>query len=64
MSILKACSLVPELLIDAPEEIQKQKFQSRLNDAVVRAQSVRDKLNAEQAAALEAWTEKHANEKA
>ncbi len=33
---------------------------ARLNDAVVRAQAVREKLNAEQADALAAWTEKHA----
>ena len=35
---------------------------ARLNDAVGRAQSVRAKLNEEQAAALAAWTEKHASE--
>jgi limonene 1,2-monooxygenase len=35
---------------------------ARLNDAVTRAQSVRDKLNAEQADALTAWTEKHVKE--
>jgi hypothetical protein len=37
---------------------------ARLNDAVARAQSVRAKLNDEQAAALVAWTEKHAAERA
>jgi hypothetical protein len=35
----------------------------RLNDAVERAQSVREKLNEEQAAALTAWTDKHAAER-
>ena len=33
---------------------------ARLVDAVARAQSVREKLNTEQADALAAWTEKHA----
>ncbi|MGH1487787.1 MAG: LLM class flavin-dependent oxidoreductase [Acidimicrobiales bacterium] len=33
---------------------------ARMLDAVVRAQSVREKLNAEQADALASWTEKHA----
>lgn len=37
---------------------------SRLLDAVARAQTVRDKLNAQQADALQAWTEKHAAERA
>jgi alkanesulfonate monooxygenase SsuD/methylene tetrahydromethanopterin reductase-like flavin-dependent oxidoreductase (luciferase family) len=37
---------------------------ARLNDAVARAQSVREKLNEEQAAALTAWTDKHAAERA
>lgn len=37
---------------------------ARLNDAVVRAQSVREKLFDEQAAALEAWTNKHVEETA
>jgi len=35
---------------------------ARLNDAAARAQSVREKLNAEQSDALAAWTEKHAAE--
>ena len=35
---------------------------ARLTDAVARAQSVREKLNAEQADTLAAWTEKHAVE--
>lgn len=37
---------------------------ARLLDAVARAQSVREKLNTEQAEALAAWTEKHSAEKA
>lgn len=37
---------------------------ARLNDAVVRAQAVREKLFGEQAAALEAWTNKHVEETA
>jgi alkanesulfonate monooxygenase SsuD/methylene tetrahydromethanopterin reductase-like flavin-dependent oxidoreductase (luciferase family) len=35
---------------------------ARMQDAVSRAQAVRDQLNAEQGAALQAWTEKHAAE--
>ncbi|MGI9612030.1 MAG: LLM class flavin-dependent oxidoreductase, partial [Acidimicrobiales bacterium] len=35
---------------------------ARMNDAVVRAQAVREKLNNEQADALQAWTDKHAAE--
>lgn len=37
---------------------------ARLLDAVARAQVVRDKLNAQQADALQAWTDKHAAERA
>jgi limonene 1,2-monooxygenase len=37
---------------------------ARLNDAVARAQAVRQQLNDEQAAALAAWTERHAAERA
>ena len=37
---------------------------ARLLDAVARAQTVRDKLNTEQAAALQAWTDRHAAEHA
>ena len=35
---------------------------ARMQDAVSRAQAERDHLNAEQAAALASWTEKHAAE--
>jgi limonene 1,2-monooxygenase len=36
---------------------------SRMQDAVARAQVVREKLNDEQSAALAAWTEKHQAER-
>ncbi|MGF1597309.1 MAG: LLM class flavin-dependent oxidoreductase [Acidimicrobiales bacterium] len=42
----------------------QQNTHSRMLDAVARAQSVRQKLNQEQADALAAWTEKHAKETA
>mmetsp|Transcript_7617 Transcript_7617/g.9936 ORF Transcript_7617/g.9936 Transcript_7617/m.9936 type:complete len:107 (+) Transcript_7617:604-924(+) len=34
MSILKACSLVPEILLDAPEEIENQSIKKRFAEAI------------------------------